>query len=204
MRLHLLGVSIIGLVPALAHAEPAPDGAVLSAHHSRVSATVGLAMPEGEAGLEYAFVPHRNFEVAVGAGFANLIASGHDKSPLPQASIMPRGRLELGRFTLALGAGVSGGRYHEGPFGFNDSDVETTALWANGEASAQVAIADGWSAGLRLGVGKMVAHTTVRDLNMGGVATQDCSKMTVAGGPECTPAFDDAIPYLGLTVGRSF
>jgi hypothetical protein len=192
----LLAVSLVALVPALAHAEPVP--------HSRASATVGLAMPEGEVGLEYAYVPHPNFELAVGAGFANMIGSGHDQDPLPQASIMPRARYGVGRVTLALGAGVSGGRFHDGPFGFNDTDLETTALWLNTEASANVAIADGWSAGLRFGLGKMVAHTTVRDLNRGGAPTQDCSQMTVAGGTECTPAFDDVMPYLGVMVGRSF
>jgi len=194
--LRLLAASIVVLVPALAHAEPM--------HHSRASATVGVAMPEGEVGLEYAYVAHPNFEIAVGAGLANMIASGHQQDPLPQASIMPRGRLELGRFTLALGAGVSGGRYHEGPFAFNDNDFETTALWANGEASANVAIADGWSAGLRFGVGKMIAHTAVHDLNSGGAVTQDCSVMTLAGGPECTPDFGDAMPYFGLSAGRTF
>ena len=198
MRLLAFSIAAVvpALVPTLAKAEPE--------HHSRASMTVGVAMPEGEAGLEYAYVPHPNFEIAVGAGLANLIASGHQQDPLPQASIMPRGRLELGRFTLALGAGVSGGRYHEGPFAFNDNDFETTALWANSEASASVAIADGWSAGLRFGVGKMVAHTAVRDLNSGGAMAQDCSVVTMASGPACAPDFSGVMPYFGLSAGRTF
>jgi hypothetical protein len=160
-------------------------------------------MPEGEVGVEYAFAPRPHFEIGVSGGLANLIASGHERSPLPQVAIMPRGRFQHGRLTLTLGAGLSEGRYHEGPFAFNESDFLTRALWLNGEGAAQVAIANGWSAGLRVGAGRMIAHSKVQDLAHGGL-TQDCSQVTMAGGNDCTPKWDDALPYLGITAGKSF
>ena len=192
----LVSFACICLPAAVAQAEP-------SAHpRSRVSGAVGLAMPEGELGVEYAFVPSPHFEIAVGAGVANLIGSGKEQSPLPQVSVMPRGRLELGRVTLAAGLGLSGGRYHQGPFRFDDDDFVTTALWANAEGGVAVAIADGWTAGVRIGVGKIVVHTAVEDLNQGR-ETMSCAQVTPAGGASCTPSFG-ALPYVGLTVGRAF
>jgi hypothetical protein len=194
MRLQLLVVFLVSLASTLAHAEPL---------RSRATASVGIGMPEGEVGIEYAFAPHRNVEIAVSGGLANLIASGEERRPLPQIAIMPRGRYDYGRVTLMLGAGLSEGRYHEGPFGFSESDFLTRALWANGEGSAQVAIAAGWSAGIRIGVGRMIAHSKVEDLQHGGL-TQDCSQFTMASGNDCTPAWDGVLPYLGLVVGKAF
>jgi len=172
---------VMMLTPALAHADD-----------SRVTATVGVATPLGEAGIEYAYVVSPHLEVAVGGGLGNLIKPGdRESSPLPQVAIMPRLRQRLGPTTLTLGAGLSGGRYHEGPFAFNDNDFVTTALWGNIEAGVQVPFGDHWLAGAYVGGGYVLAHSAIRDLNL----------MEDASG---NFPMDRSLPYVGLSLGRSF
>jgi hypothetical protein len=167
----------------------------------QLTATVGVATPLGETGLEYAYVPSSHFEVAAGLGVANLLATGDNHArPLPQLAVMPRFRASYGRVTFTLGAGLSGGQYHEGPFAWNDSDWLTNALWGNGEAGARIHMKE-WFAGLYAGVGVIIAHGAVHDLTVAGSPeTRDCSEVTIAG-MSCTPSFGP-LPYVGLTFGR--
>ncbi|HTL84011.1 MAG TPA: hypothetical protein VL856_02430 [Acidimicrobiia bacterium] len=158
-----------------------------------VSGTAGVATPLGMFGIEGTYVVHRNLEVGLGVGLANVINIGDTGAPDPQLAIMPRFRIPVGSFTFTLGAGLSGGPYTVASSPFADGPYEektSAALWLNGEAGAEYFLNNGMFFGAYLGGGKVIAHARVNDPD--GNATMN----PLVGA--------DALPYLGLRVGHSF
>ncbi|HEY4182690.1 MAG TPA: hypothetical protein VGM90_37925 [Kofleriaceae bacterium] len=157
---------------------------------SHLGVTAALGSPLGELGVEYTRVLHPNLELGVGVGLANMLTFvDMPTTPSPQAAIMPRARLPIGPAVLTLGAGLSAGRYttYTGAGRYGEIQDQTTALWTNVEAGAEVHT-HGWFARLYGGMGFIVAH--------GDVTHGDgSSSMDVA---------DRSLPYVGLSVGRAF
>jgi hypothetical protein len=187
MRTTLLAVVLSSTAP-LAHADV--DASSTSPadrrNHSRVGATVGLFTPVGEAGLEYTYVVRRDVEIGFGAGLGNL---GFGEAN-PQAAIMPRLRTPIGAGTLTLGTGLSGGPYTNR--GVRDADYvfheqSTSALWANVEAGVQITSQRGPFARVALGVGKVIAHSTIE--------ADDTMYMNTLA--------DDLLPFAALTIGTA-
>jgi hypothetical protein len=169
---------------AVAHAQPDDS------ERSHASVNVGIATPVGQVGIEGTYVAHRNVEVSVGVGLANVINVGDTGSPDPQAAIMPRFRLPLGPVRLGVGVGVSAGAYTVAASPF-DSDAYaakmTASLWLNSEAGIEYSLR-GLVAGAFFGYGKIISHT----------------KATDAHGATLMSVPDDALPYLGLRIGHTF
>jgi hypothetical protein len=146
-----------------------------------MSLLVGLATPTGEVGLEYTLI-RRYFEVGAAAGVGLLG---------PQASIMPRLRLDDRGAEFTLGAGVSGGPYNDPVFLCLSEEpgrcqgTKATVLWANAELGAAMRARNGMTLRLYGGVGKLVAHT-------------ECT------GPQCPGIDGQTMPYLGVAIGYSF
>jgi hypothetical protein len=159
---------------AVAVADPQPTD---RRDDSRVGATVGLFTPTGELGLEYTQCLHPNFEIGVGVG-VGLVRVG------PQASVMPRLRVNRGPFTLTGGAGLSVGRFNNISAFADESAPRIVSLFANGEVGLQITSTRGPFVRGFLGAGKIVAHQQVAD------AYRDELK--------------DVIPYGGVTFGWTF
>jgi len=173
-------------------ATPAPT-ARKQTDRSHLGLTVGLATPTGELGAEYTLVVMPNLEIGFGVGLADMIPLGGESlSPDPQAAIMPRFRYALGPTVLTAGVGLSGGRYttYLSPFASTPGhaiDEVTNALWANGEAGVEYHL-HGMFARAYLGAGKVIAHSEIKHYDGG-------TNMNLV---------DDALPYVGLTVGHTF
>lgn len=191
------------VVPALAGAEPvtssAPPGASAPVRaenegakaseaieadnrgaRSRLTFLLGLFTPTGEFGLEYTQNVASLFEVGVGVGGG---FSG------PQVSIMPRLRMGNGAVSLLLGAGLSGGPYHE-PVLFCLSEhggcmaTETTAVWGNIEGGLQMVSRGGTTVTLYGGLGTMLGAS-------------GCT------GPDCDDIVGTELPYGGIAIGHT-
>lgn len=172
----VLGSAIASADPhSAAPADPDPQP------HNRMSLLVGLATPTGELGFEYTFI-RRYFEIGAGAGVGVLG---------PQASIMPRLRLNDRGAEFTLGAGLSGGPYNDPVFlclseepGRCDS-TKATVLWANLELGVAVRARSGATLRVYGGAGELVGHA-------------GCT------GPKCEGVDGQTMPYLGVGIGYSF
>ncbi|HEY4183225.1 MAG TPA: hypothetical protein VGM90_40660 [Kofleriaceae bacterium] len=184
MKLALAAVVALAAVAQTAYASPEDQ-------QSSVNATLGLATPVGEVGVEGTFVLDY-FELGVGVGLSNMIGgtSDGDKkgSPQLQVALMPRARVPIGKRTLlTFGVGLSGGEYvvASSPFSSDPYDAKAMALWANTEAGIEVFLPGGYTFGAYGGYGKVIAH--------GDVTTPNAGRMVLP---------DDSLPYLGIKLGH--
>ncbi len=168
--------------------------------HSRVAVILGVATPIGGFGAEYTLALPRDFDLALGAGFATTSvlrdtagygdSAGVGRADL-QAAAMARYRLRRGAVTFTVGAGLSGGRFTScsGDLGACENADRAAALWANTEAGLQVSSKAGPFVRLFLGTGYLLAHGTY-------TRTMESSSPTSAEVPDVS-----WLPYLGAGVG---
>ena len=175
-----LSLAIV-LVAGVAHADvdSGPSQPTDARDHSRVGATVGIATPVGEVGVEYTWAALPALEIGLGAGIAMNMGPG--VAVLPQASVMPRFRVRRGAVTFTVGSGLSGGEFQNvSPFA---EQKPVTALWANAEAGIQFSSSRGRFVRLFAGAGLIVAHSTPMS------------------GSEYAYAFPTVLPSIGAQVG---
>ncbi|MEO7731436.1 MAG: hypothetical protein ABIY55_10715 [Kofleriaceae bacterium] len=174
-----LVLAVIGMAPALASAAPnAPTNAAIDrGAQGRLALTLGLLTPTGEIGVEYTQRVLPYLEIGAGGGLGVFGA---------QASLMPRLRAGDRNTSLTLGAGVSGGPFHEQPIlCFDDcGNTETTVLWANLEIGFDFTSDSGVSFRVYGGAGDLIAHGS-------------CT------GPDCDRLRGTILPYVGIAVGHT-
>lgn len=160
------------------------DGELDHGARSRVSGSLGLLTPTGEIGFEYTrnLAAFLELGIAVGYGFSG-----------PQLAVMPRLRTGSGPLSVSLGAGLSGGPYHE-PVLLVDGcpctgcesckPTDATAMWANLELGVQGTGQSGVMVRVYGGAGRLVW--------MGDCVGGDCRRLP-----------GTLLPYLGLAIGHT-
>jgi hypothetical protein len=151
--------------------------------HPRLGVQVGLAMPNGEVGVEYTRPIAKAFEIGFGAG----VGFSHN----PQVSVMPRVRLGRRGFAMTFGAGVSGGPNTLPEClvdvfddeGCMDTHADFVA-WANVEAGAEWTRRSGLSFRMFAGYG--------RSFLAAGCAGDECGQLASWG-----------LPYFGIQLGHT-
>lgn len=177
----LVGVLVLALLSA-SDVRAEPD--VYVERPIAVTAHAGLGAPLGLLGIavDVAVQPWLGIEGGIGFG-----ATG------TQLAVNGRARiLRVGRDQLAIGAGVSGGRYeHRDPFyGIEyEGTMFGPAVWANGEVSLERRTSAGVQLRFYAGAAVVVAGDRER-----------CSDLD--GEVMCRGSVSDTwIPYLGLSLG---
>jgi hypothetical protein len=161
-----------------------------------VYVTGGLGTPLGLVGLEVERTIARFFEVSAGVGVGYASLDGPDKGNLAlQVGFMPRLLIPLGRrrIDLAIGAGVSYGRYQSWDSCGADCLPTSWAgnvLWGNGEVAIEYRGDDGlyWRA-------------------FGGPAHVLAGTLTCTESVGCAPGSEEqarTVPYGGAAIGWSF
>jgi hypothetical protein len=130
-----LVVAVLVAVPAIAAAQEAPAEPAFSPHLS-VTATLGVATPLGELGIELDGHLAKWLSLSAGVGAST---SG------PQLAAMARAHLPIGeQWAMSFGAGASEGKYEWTELVFDEPAKKTwdRAYWLNAELGFERTIYD--------------------------------------------------------------